>query len=85
MNYTIATMQDIHGNQEIGLDKHGNQYMVWHNNKAWESFNRQNFNTLDEAERLFLALARCFIRGEWSAEDRLEIMQAWKGSQEESA
>lgn len=83
MNYTIVTMKDFNGMQEIGIDKYGNQYTVWHRNKAWSTWTRKTFETLDEAERLFMALAKCFIRGEWSAEDRMKIVQAW--SQEETA
>ena len=77
MNYTIASMKDFNGNQEIGIDKYGDQYTVWHNNKAWGTCTRKTFDTLEEAEGLFLALAKCFIRGEWSAEDRAAILRAW--------
>ena len=88
MNYTITFMHDNNGNQEIGIDKQGNKYMVWHNNQAWGSFVHKTFDTIEEAEGLFMTLARCFIRGEWSVEDRIKIMQAWSGAQqtqEESA
>lgn len=88
MNYTIASMKDFNGNQEIGIDKYGNQYTVWHRNKAWSTSTRKTFDSLEEAESLFLTLAKCFIRGEWSTEDRVKIMLAWSGSQhieEESA
>lgn len=77
MNYTIVTMKDFNGNQEIGIDKYGDQYTVWHKNKAWSTCTRKTFDALEEAESLFLALARCFIRGEWSAEDRVAILSAW--------
>lgn len=76
MNYTIASMREHGGMQVIGIDKSGNKYTVWHRNKGNSKFTHKTFDTIDEAESVFFALAKCFTRGEYSAEDRAAMLSA---------
>ena len=75
MNYTITTMETYDGMQILNLDKDGNRYMVGLYNKGNSEYTHKTFATLDEAETAFLKIAKCFIRGDYSAADRAEMLR----------
>lgn len=75
MSYTITNMESFDGMQILNLDKIGNQYMVGFYNKGKSEYTHKTFATIDEAETAFLKIAKCFIRGEYSAEDRAAMLR----------
>ena len=76
MYYTISIMSDCTGTQSLNHDKVGNEYKVGIRNKDTSTYKHRKFATIEEAEAKFLYLARCIIRGEYSFEDRVKILEA---------
>ena len=75
MHYTITTMTADCGSQILTLDKHGNQYMVNFHDKNTAESTHKTFKTIDEAEKVFLKIASCFIHSYYSAKDRAEMLK----------
>ena len=75
MHYTVSIMSDPTGEQQINLDKVGNKYLVGLRNKPTSTYKHRTFDTLAEAEQKFLYLASCIIRGNYSFEDRVKILE----------
>lgn len=76
MQYTITHMEDYNGMQQINLDQTGNKYLVGHYNKGTKTYTHKTFDTIEDAETAFLKLASCFIRGDYSPEDRAAMLLA---------
>lgn len=74
MHYTISLMSDPVGDQNLSLDKVGNQYRVGLRDFLHYTYKHRTFDTLAEAEAKFLYLASCIIRGNYSFEGRVEIL-----------
>lgn len=74
MNYTITHMENYDGTQRLNLDQDGNRYLVGHYDKLTKKYTHKKFATLDEAEAAFLKIAKCFIRCDYSAEDRAKML-----------
>lgn len=75
MSYTITSMTTFDGMQILNLDKNGNGYLVSLYNKSNSQYTHKTFATIDAAEAAFLKIAKCFIRGEYSAADRAEMLR----------
>lgn len=75
MSYTITTMNSFDGMQVLNLDKNGSSYLVGFYNKSNSEYTHKTFTTLDAAEAAFLKIAKCFIRCEYSAADRAEMLR----------
>lgn len=75
MHYTITTMNDFDGTQTLSLDKCGSQYMVGHYDKLTSTYTHKRFDTIEEAEAIFLKIAQCFIRCTHTAEARAEMLK----------
>lgn len=74
MNYTITTMTNFDGMQILNLDKDGNKYTVGLYNKEKSKYTHKTFDTIETAEKAFLKIAGCFIRGDYSADDRANML-----------
>ena len=74
MSYTITTMRDITGMQELNLGKTGNQYLVGYYNKGTSEYTHKKFDTIEAAEKAFFKIASCFIHGEHSPADRAKML-----------
>ena len=74
MNYTITHMENYDGTQILNLDQDGNKYMVGFYDNLTSKYTHKKFATMDEAEAAFLKIAKCFIRCDYSAEDRAKML-----------
>lgn len=77
MNYTIATMKEVHTDFEIFYEKSGNLYIVL---VMWSEGDRrcmehEQYESADEASRVYLKLAEAILKSMYSLEDRLAILK----------
>jgi predicted patatin/cPLA2 family phospholipase len=75
VNYTIATMEDLHHNIIINFDLDGNKYMIgiYHVKKG--EYTHKTFDTLGRAYKAFETLSRAIIEGTHSYEQRKEMLE----------
>lgn len=74
MNWTIATMKDVHNGQEISIDKSGSTYTVWLANTATNERTHKSYKTMDEAYTVFEKLAHAIVTGWYSYQDRKAML-----------
>lgn len=61
MNYTLLSLNEIHGNLRIDLVKNGNEYNVNLYNTETKELTRRETKTLKDASRLFHGLTELLI------------------------
>ena len=74
MNYTIASLEDIHHDITINFDKNGNRYTVgmWH--KELHEYTHKDFEDCEEARERFLMMARYILEGRYAYVDRKRLL-----------
>ena len=76
MNYTIATMTDIHNDINIDFDKSGNMYMICLRNTESNELTYKKFANHADAVELFNKLSTAILTGCYSYEDRKAMFKA---------
>ena len=77
MNYTLVTMEEVHGNDFIGIDADGNKYSVYlgHKEEGMDTiFSSRKFDTLLEAYAIYEKLASFFVFGLYSYKERKSFL-----------
>ena len=77
MNYTIATMKEVHTDFEIAYEKSGNLYnvLVMWSEDDHRCMEYEQYESADEASRVYLKLAEAILKSMYSLEDRLAILK----------
>ena len=75
MNYTIASLDDVHNDQQLELSTNGNQYVVTLYHKETRESTRQSYYEMSGAYQLFEKLAHCICFGEYGYADRKKMFK----------
>jgi hypothetical protein len=78
MHYTIASLEEVHGNLTLNLDSSGNKYVVGLYNKDTKEYTHTEFETIGNAYAVFETLARCICMSLYSYEEKKEMLIAQK-------
>lgn len=74
MNYTIAVLEDLTGNQIIEFCKVGNEYMICITDRKEDKYITRHYRTRKEAQFVFLNLSYAVLEGKYSFEQRKQLM-----------
>ena len=77
MNYTIATMKEVHTDFEIAYEKSGNLYnvLIIYRDDDERIMHYNQYENVDEACKVYLKLAEAILKGMYSLEDRIAILK----------
>lgn len=70
MYYTIASLEDMAGNQTIDFDKDGNKYTVSIYNKGTKENCSKTYKNFVDAEYVYMKFVRAVLEGLYSFEER---------------
>lgn len=74
MDYTIAVLEDLAGNQTIEFCKVGNEYRVSITDREKDKYITRHYRTRKEAQFVFLNLSYAVLEGTYSFEQRKQLM-----------
>ena len=74
MIYSIATIKDFLFDQTVDLNKKGNRYQIVFYQSEKRNYTYKEFDTLEEAKKVFTRLSGAIIEGSYSYEDRKAIL-----------
>ena len=77
MNYTIATMKEVHTDFEIAYEKSGNLYnvLIIYRDDDERIMHYNQYENADEACKVYLKLAEAIFKGMYSLKDRIAILE----------
>lgn len=75
MHYTVATLCDVHTEQEYSFNKKGNKYYVGLWLRGTEEYHRSREMEFAEATTLYFRMTDWVINGLHNYEDRLQEIQ----------
>ena len=77
MNYTIATMKEVHTDFEITYEKSGNLYnvLIIYCDGDERIMHYNQYENADEACNVYLTLAEAILKGMYSLKDRIAILE----------
>lgn len=70
MYYTIASLEDVAGNQTIDFNKNGNEYTVSMYNKGTKESCSKTYKNFVDAEYVYMKFVRVVLEGIYSFEER---------------
>jgi hypothetical protein len=74
MSYTIGILEDVQGKITVNFDKNGNKYLIGIYHKETKEYTHNTFATHSEAYAVFEKLTRAILKGEYSYEQRKEMI-----------
>lgn len=74
MHFTIALLEDVHGEIKVNFDSTGNKYLVGVYNKLTREYTHKTFDNMNTACAIFTKLCEWVVKGEYSYEDRKELL-----------
>lgn len=74
MHYTIATLEQVHGNLRLNFDKCGNQYLVGIRNAETKEYTHRIFDNIEQAIYKFNELSAMIIKGLYSEQHKREFL-----------
>ena len=75
MHYTIAELNEVHGNLKLNFDKIGNQYLVGIYNTNTKEYTHRTFDRRQQALKKFSDLSIMIIEGLHSEQRKREFLQ----------
>lgn len=75
MNYTIINAENPQDGSHVSLNRDGNKFYVAYGDENGHACSR-TFDEFEEAFAVFSKFAEIIARGNWSSEDRREMMRA---------
>lgn len=75
MHYTIATLNEKHGNLTLNFDKAGNAYLVGLYNNKTQEYTHKTFISIEQAIYKFNELSAMIIKGLYSEQCKREFLQ----------
>ena len=75
MNYTIIDAENPQDGSHVSMNKDGNRFYVAYGDTNGHACSR-TFDKFEEAFAVFSKFAEIVARGDWSSEDRCEMMRA---------
>lgn len=70
MYYTIASLEDMAGNQTVDFNKDGNKYTVSMYNKGTKESCSKTYKNFADAEYVYMKFVRAVLEGLYSFEER---------------
>ena len=74
MHYTIAEMDEIHGDVKLNFDKKGDYYTVGLYHKILREYTHKDFTDGADALARFLKLTSYILTGRYSYSDRKRLL-----------
>jgi hypothetical protein len=74
MNYTIAMLDEVHGECSLNLDSHGNKYLVGLYNKTTKDYAHRTLDSIDGAYDVFETLSKAICLGLYSFADKKKLL-----------
>ena len=74
MNYTIATLDEVHGNLKLNFDCAGNKYLVGIYNAETKEYTHRTFDNIEVAIKKFSDLSAMILKGLYPEEEKREFL-----------
>ena len=74
MNYTIATLNQVHGNLELTIEGNGNKYDVALLNTETKETSSKEFNSLNEAFARFSKISEMIIKSYYDEKEKRSFL-----------
>ena len=74
MVYTIAVLEECHGNLVLEIGVHGNKYTVSIYNKETKDSTNQEYDKLEDAYKVFEKLSSWFVFGYYSEKAKRQFL-----------
>lgn len=74
MNYTIATLEQHHGNLKLSFESQGNSWGVYLYNTDTKELTTKKFKDIEQAINKFNTLSAFIIKGLYSEIEKREIL-----------
>lgn len=74
MDYTIAILEQAHGNLKLYFDKNGNKYAVRLYNTETKEMTSKKFESIEKAQEKFNTLSASIIQWLYTEEKKREIL-----------